>query len=85
MLRIPVLALQGRDDQYGSLAQIAEVDDRAYSPVDMVVLENCRHAPHLEQPAQTLDAVAGFAARLEEAMRQAQENQKDNKGKKGKS
>ena len=64
-LRIPVLALQGRDDQYGSLAQIAEVDDRAYSPVDMVVLENCRHAPHLEQPAQTLDAVAGFAARLE--------------------
>lgn len=64
-LRIPVLAIQGRDDQYGTLAQIEEIETRAYSPVDMVMLDDCKHAPHLEQPERTLDAVADFAARLE--------------------
>lgn len=63
-LRIPVLAIQGRGDQYGTLAQISEIEDRAYSPVDTVILEDCRHAPHLEQSDATLAAVADFIARL---------------------
>lgn len=63
-LRIPVLAIQGRDDQYGTLAQIAEVEDRAYSPVDTLILDDCRHAPHQEQPEATLAAVQDFMARL---------------------
>jgi len=64
-LRIPVLALQGRDDQYGTLAQVQEVEERAYSPVDMAILDNCKHAPHLEQPEASLSAVTDFVARLE--------------------
>ncbi|WP_425044974.1 alpha/beta fold hydrolase [Primorskyibacter sp. S87] len=63
-LRIPVLAIQGRDDQYGTLAQIEEIETRAYSPVDTVILD-CRHAPHLEAPSETLAAIREFAARLE--------------------
>ena len=63
--RIPVLAIQGRADQYGTLAQIEEIETRSYAPVDTVILDDCKHAPHLEQPEQTLDAVAEFAARLE--------------------
>ncbi|GAA6202612.1 alpha/beta hydrolase [Aquicoccus sp. SU-CL01552] len=63
--RIPVLAIQGRADQYGTLAQIEEIETRSYAPVDTVILDDCKHAPHLEQPDQTLDAVAEFAARLE--------------------
>ena len=64
-LRIPVLAIQGRDDQYGTLAQVQEVEDRAYSPVDMAILDDCKHAPHLEQPDTALSAVTEFVARLE--------------------
>lgn len=64
-LRIPVLAIQGRDDQYGTLAQIEEIENRIYSPVDVEILEDCRHAPHHEQPDRTLAAVAEFAQRLE--------------------
>jgi len=64
-LRIPVLAIQGREDQYGTLAQVQEIDDRAYSPVDMAILDDCKHAPHLEQPEQTLAAVTDFITRLE--------------------
>ena len=63
-LRIPVLALQGRDDQYGTLPQIEEIETRIYSPVDVEILEGCGHAPHVEKPEETLAAIADFVARL---------------------
>ena len=63
--RIPVLAIQGREDQYGSLAQIDETETRSYAPVDRLILDRVRHAPHLERPEAVLDAVAEFAWRLE--------------------
>jgi pimeloyl-ACP methyl ester carboxylesterase len=64
-LRIPVLAIQGRQDQYGTAAQIDEIDARIYSPLDVAWIENCKHSPHLDQPEQTLAAVKDFALRLE--------------------
>ena len=64
-IRVPVLAIQGRDDQYGTLAQIGEIETRCYAPVDTLILDGCRHAPHQEQPEAVLAAVAEFAARLE--------------------
>lgn len=64
-LRIPVLAIQGADDQYGTLAQIHEIENRIYSPVDVEILANCRHSPHIEQPEKMLSAVAEFCARLD--------------------
>lgn len=64
-LRIPVLAIQGADDQYGTLAQIHEIENRIYSPVDVEILADCRHSPHIEQPEKTLSAIAEFCARLD--------------------
>jgi pimeloyl-ACP methyl ester carboxylesterase len=64
-IRVPVLAIQGREDQYGTLAQIAALDARLYAPLDQVILENCRHAPFIDQPEQTLAVIADFVARLE--------------------
>ncbi|CAN5756779.1 alpha/beta hydrolase [soil metagenome] len=64
-IRVPVLAIQGRDDQYGTLAQITALQSRLYAPFEAVILANCRHAPFLDKPAETLHAIAGFAARLE--------------------
>ena len=63
--RIPALAIQGVDDQYGTLAQIREIETRTYSPVDVEILADCKHQPHLEQPAATLKAISDFCARLE--------------------
>ncbi len=63
-LRIPVLAIQGADDQYGTVAQIEEVQNRSYAPVDVEILSDCRHSPFVDQPAKTLEAVAEFVARL---------------------
>ncbi len=63
--RIPVLAFQGADDEYGSGAQIREVEERTYSPAETAILDECGHAPHRDQPEKTLALVAEFAARLE--------------------
>ena len=64
-LRIPVLAVQGVNDPYGTLAQIEEIEQRIYSPVDTETIEECGHAPHLEFPERTIAAVSEFCARLE--------------------
>jgi len=63
-LRIPVLAIQGREDAYGTLAQIEEIENRIYSPLETELLSGCGHAPHLEQESKTLQAVTGFVDRL---------------------
>ena len=64
-LRIPVLGIQGRDDEYGTLAQLDELETRLYSPFDCVILEDCKHSPHLEKPDETVGAIAEFCIRLD--------------------
>ncbi|NNE51194.1 MAG: alpha/beta hydrolase [Sulfitobacter sp.] len=63
--RIPVLAIQGRNDPYGTLAQITEIEERIYSPIETLILRDCGHAPHFEKPEETDAAIAEFCERLE--------------------
>lgn len=63
-IRVPALVVQGREDQYGTLAQVEAVENGSYAPVDVAILEDCRHSPHLEQPQHLLDAMAEFTAHL---------------------
>ncbi len=63
-LRIPTLAIQGEKDQYGTLAQIEEVEERSYAPVDTLIVPGARHAPHEDAPEAVLAAVSEFTARL---------------------
>ncbi len=62
-IRVPVLAIQGRQDQYASLAQIRALDAMP-TPPEVAILDDCRHHPHLEQPATTRRLIAGFVNRL---------------------
>ncbi len=63
-LRIPALVIQGRGDQYGTLRQVEEIETRSYAPVDVAILEECRHSPHLDQPERTLGVIVDFTTRL---------------------
>lgn len=63
-IRVPILIVQGEDDQYGTVRQIELAQDECYCPVDAVLLPNTRHAPHREAPEPTLRAVADFCNRL---------------------
>lgn len=64
-IRVPVLAIQGLADQYGTLAQIEALTNGCYAPVDTALFENCKHSPHIEQPDRTVAAVSNFLARLD--------------------
>ncbi|TCS34377.1 pimeloyl-ACP methyl ester carboxylesterase [Paucimonas lemoignei] len=55
----PLLVVQGRQDQYGTLAQIDAIQ-RQVPHAQTHVLENCRHVPHQEQPQALLDACLRF-------------------------
>lgn len=60
-VRVPVLAVQGRDDEYGTLAQVAGIA-QAVPGTRVVVLDDCGHSPHKDQPARLVEEVARFFA-----------------------
>jgi len=59
----PILAIQGRDDEYGTVEQIARLA-KAAPDVDEVLLEDCRHSPHRDQPQAVLEAIVRFLDRI---------------------
>lgn len=59
-IRCPVLAIQGHDDIYGTMAQLDEIKNRVKGPCELMKLEDCGHAPFREQPEKTLAAVTRF-------------------------
>lgn len=61
-LRCPVLAVQGEDDEYGTMAQIEGIP--RYAPqTALLKLARCAHSPHRDQPAPlTRDAVRFITA-----------------------
>lgn len=58
----PVLAVQGREDEYGTLWQIEGIA-AAVPQTELLVLEDCGHSPHRDQPAALKAAVAAFVRR----------------------
>lgn len=63
-IRVPILIVQGQQDQYGTVAQIKAAQEECYCPVDVALLPNAKHSPHREAPEETLKAVADFANRI---------------------
>lgn len=58
----PVLALQGADDEYGTLEQIYGIR-RKVPQAEIAVIPDCGHSPHRDQPEATMKTVAGFILR----------------------
>jgi pimeloyl-ACP methyl ester carboxylesterase len=63
-IRVPILIIQGADDQYGTLKQIEVAQQECYCPVEAAILPGVRHSPHRDAPALTRDAAAAFINRL---------------------
>ncbi len=59
----PLLAIQGEDDAYGSMAQIDDVA-RAVPHARLLKLPDCGHSPHRDQPARVNAVIARFLANL---------------------
>ena len=63
-IRVPILIVQGEDDQFGTLRQIEIAQRECFCPVESLVLPGVRHVPQREAPDLTLKAVADFVNRL---------------------
>ncbi|WP_371466907.1 alpha/beta fold hydrolase [Achromobacter sp. NFACC18-2] len=60
----PVLAIQGIDDEYGTLEQVRGIRRRA-PQTELLEIPDCGHSPHRDQPATVVQAVARFVGALE--------------------
>jgi pimeloyl-ACP methyl ester carboxylesterase len=63
-IRVPILIVQGEDDQYGTLKQVETAQQECFCPVETAILPGIRHVPHREAPELTLKIVADFINRL---------------------
>lgn len=55
----PLLAVQGLDDEYGTLAQVHGIARRV-PQTELLELAHCGHSPHRDQPAALIEASVGF-------------------------
>jgi pimeloyl-ACP methyl ester carboxylesterase len=60
-ISVPVLMIQGRDDEYGSGEQLAAIAN-ALPSARTVLLDACGHSPHREYPDLTLEKTRAFLA-----------------------
>ena len=63
-VRVPMLIIQGRDDQYGTAAQIELAQAASLLPGGRALSRKLRHSPQVDQPEATLEAIAAFAHRI---------------------
>jgi pimeloyl-ACP methyl ester carboxylesterase len=57
-----LLAIQGHDDNYGTMAQIDTIPK--YAPhAQLVKLDACGHSPHRDAPGPLNEAIAEFVSR----------------------
>jgi pimeloyl-ACP methyl ester carboxylesterase len=66
----PLLAIQGVDDEYGSLEQLHALARRV-PQTRLCILPDCGHSPHRDRPAEVIEAAAAHLARDERPFRQA--------------
>ena len=59
-ISVPILAIQGLADAYGTLAQLDRLQQLALGPVTRCEIPDCGHSPHREKPDETLEAMVDF-------------------------
>ena len=63
-IRVPILIVQGEDDQYGTVRQVAAAQVECTCPVEVALLPKVRHAPHREAASAAMEVISAFTNRL---------------------
>ena len=63
-VRCPVLAIQGHDDEYGTMAQLDEIAARVAGPCTLLKLDHCGHSPFRDRAAEVTSNVSSFVKDL---------------------
>ncbi len=59
-IAVPILAIQGLADAYGTLTQLDRLQRLARGPVTRCEIPGCGHSPHREKPEETLEAIVDY-------------------------
>lgn len=63
-IRVPLLAIQGQEDEFASPAQLEVIAREVAGPCRTVLLEHCRHFPQNQARPRVLALIAEFLAAL---------------------
>jgi len=63
-ISVPVLAIQGVDDEYGTMVQLKSIRERIKGSCEVLELAHCGHSPHRDQPDTVLSAIERFVRGL---------------------
>jgi pimeloyl-ACP methyl ester carboxylesterase len=61
-IRVPVLAIQGHNDEYGTMAQVDDLA-AAVAQAEVLKLDRCAHSPHRDRPEAVMRAAIDFIGR----------------------
>lgn len=63
-ISVPVLLIQGEEDNYGTLRQLQTIQARLPATANQLVLPGCGHTPFRDCPEKTLVAITEFMQQL---------------------
>lgn len=63
-ITVPVLAIQGSEDEYGSFYQSGSIKKNIPAPVELLNIEGCGHIPHFQKKDITLNRMVEFIANI---------------------
>jgi len=63
-VRVPVLALQGEQDEYGTVGQLHAISRGVYGRCETRLMPGCGHGPHLQDEPRMVEAIARFIETL---------------------
>ena len=65
-VEVPLLAIQGDNDQYGSIDQVNAIASACSGYVHFEIVKNCSHIPHLEAQSVVLKLMSDFITQITE-------------------
>lgn len=67
-IEVPMLVIQGANDQYGSTDQVKSIASKTSGYVHSEIIENCAHVPHLEARPVVLGLMSDFIAQVSQGL-----------------
>ena len=64
-LTAPILAIQGKKDQYGTSRQLQLIQSSVGGPCETEMLDSCGHHPHLERSSDVIMLINEFIQRID--------------------
>jgi pimeloyl-ACP methyl ester carboxylesterase len=65
-IRAPMLVVQGKDDEYGTVRQVEAIRSHAAGRLEALILDGCGHSPQRDKPRETVQAIERFVATIAE-------------------